>query len=177
MGSGAAPCRLSGKLRLRSCRAGQAIGCHSIMASIDSCPDRVQQSSRSTWVQLARHRLFAAHCSSVASMQDAGCSSTHIAGPAARPVAKPASDIHGQLTGHVAPVLQAAVKLTSVHKPVPADSESGPHWRGRKNSAALAPIHRICAVHVQWCFCYKCRPLCSISYKHCRQCKAEVTNE
>ena len=69
-------------------------------------------------MQLAGHGLSAAHSSSVALMQGAGCSWTHIAGPAA----EPASNIHGQLTRHVAPVLQAAVKLTSVHKPASAAS-------------------------------------------------------
>ena len=74
-------------------------------------------------MQIAQHRLSTAHDASVKCMQGTGCSWAHIAGPAA----KPASDIHRQLAGHVAPVLQAAVELTGVHKPASAASESYAH--------------------------------------------------
>ena len=64
-GSGTEQARLSGKLRLRSCTAGPSTAHHSMLAPMNRRPDRVQLSSRSTRVQLARHGLSSAHDASL----------------------------------------------------------------------------------------------------------------
>ena len=64
-GSGTEQARLSGKLRLRSCNAGLSTAHHSMLAPMNSCPDRVQLSSQSTRVQLAWHGLSLAHDASI----------------------------------------------------------------------------------------------------------------